>query len=274
MQKAKQLGAIAVKEGASSHPLAQYNLLKSEFEKYKTKYRHSARALERSLKEIQMCDYIFVPSDFAYQTYIDNKVAEEKLVKIPFGVDLEMFSPKKRKTGDRFRAVFVGQIGLRKGVQYLLEAWRTLGLKNAELVLRGRIMPDARKLIRHYRSKINLVTPGHGDPGQDYLKSDIFVFPSIEEGSALASYEAMASGMPVIVTQNTGSIARNGRDGFVIPIRDIKILASKIRYLYDNPDERRRMGKNARKQAEKYPWDNYGNKIVQTYQRILNERKK
>jgi glycosyltransferase involved in cell wall biosynthesis len=269
IEKAKKSGAIIVKEGASSHPLTQYKILKSEFSKYKIIYEPSKKALDRNLKEIKLADYIFVPSDFVYKSYIENKVPKEKLIKIPFGADLKKFTPNKEKSDDKFRAVFVGQIQLRKGVQYLLKAWHKLNIENSELILRGRIHPDAKKIVDYYRNKINIVTPGHGDPRKDYANSDIFVFPSLEEGSALVSYEAMASGLPVIVTFNTGSIARDKKDGFIIPIRDSDALAKKIKYFYDNPAEVKRMGKNARKQAEKYSWQNYGENIVKAYKRIM-----
>jgi len=93
---------------------------------------------------------------------------------------LSVSPPRRTREDDVFRAVFVGQIELRKGVQYLLEAWDKLNLKNSELILRGRIHPDAKDIVEHYRSRINLKTPGYGDPKQDYSRSTSS-FSSIEE---------------------------------------------------------------------------------------------
>jgi glycosyltransferase involved in cell wall biosynthesis len=271
IEKAKNTGAVIVGEGASSHPLTHSRLLYEESQKYGYPFRPSKRTdgyMKTFFKGMDLTDYVFVPSNFVYQSYLENNVPEEKLVKIPFGVDLQKFTPVKDKKDDVFRAVFVGQIELRKGVQYLLEAWSGLNLKNSELILRGRIHPNAKKIIDSYRQKINLKTPGWGDPKEDYSKSDVFVFPSIEEGSALVSYEAMASGLPIVATFNTGSVARDGIDGFVIPIRNIDILAEKIRYFYDNPEEAKRMGTNARQNIEKYNWNEYEENIVKAYRRI------
>ncbi len=269
IEKARNLGAVITGDGASSYPLTQNRLVCEEFGKYGINYRPSRLDMNLRIRSLEASDYVFVPSDFVYDSYVENGYPKEKLVKIPFGVDLERFRPVKEKEDDVFRAVFVGQIELRKGVQYLLEAWNKLKLKNSELILRGRIHPDAKRIVEHYRGRINLKTPGYGDPRQDYSRSDVFVFPSIEEGSALVSYEAMASGLPVIVSYNTGSVARDGVDGYVVPIRDVGVLAEKIQYFYDNPSEVARMGANARMQAEKYSWDRYGENIVKAYGDIL-----
>jgi len=84
----------------------------------------------------------------------------------------------------------------------------------------------------------------------------------------------MASGLPVVLTYNTGSVARDGVDGYVFQIRDVKTLAEKIQYFYDNPSEVKRMGANARSQAEKYSWDSYGRNVADAFVKIANERKK
>jgi len=180
MDKARKWGGSSSADGASSHPKTQNRLVSEEFIKYKINYRPSTLDMNLRIKGYDASDYIFVPSDFVYQSFLENGVPEEKLVKIPFGVNLERFSTEKNKGDDVFRAVFVGQIELRKGVQYLLEAWDKLNLKNSELILRGRIHPDAKDIVEHYRSRINLKTPGYGDPKQDYSRSTSS-FSSIEE---------------------------------------------------------------------------------------------
>jgi glycosyltransferase involved in cell wall biosynthesis len=271
IEKAKKLGAFIVKEAASSHPLTQSKIIESEFSKYKIKYELGKNALKRNLKDIELADKIFVCSKFVFDSYIDNGVQEDKLIKINYGVDLAKYTTKKDKKDDTFRAVFVGQIQLRKGVQYLLEAWHKLNLKNSELILRGRIHPDAKKIVEYYRGKINLSTPGHGDPANDYAKSDLFVFPSLEDGFGLVILEAMASGLPVITTKNTGGpdVIKDNKQGFITNIRDSHNLAKKIKYFYDNRNEIKRMGMNARKQAEKYSWHSYGENVVKAYEKIM-----
>ena len=114
---------------------------------------------------------------------------------------------------------------------------------------------------------------GHAsDPQRFYSQASVFVLPSVEEGSALVSYEAMACGRPIIVTQNVGSVARDGIDGFVIPIRNVDALKEKILFFYEHPDKITEMGVNARKRAEQFSWQSYGENIVQAYAKAGNAK--
>jgi len=83
--------------------------------------------------------------------------------------------------------------------------------------------------------------------------------------------EAMASGRPVIVSENTGSkdLIEDGVHGFVVPVRSPDAIAEKLQWLYDHPDEREAMGRAARRRAERQTWDLYGDRLVETYRRVL-----
>ena len=89
----------------------------------------------------------------------------------------------------------------------------------------------------------------------------------------MVQLQAMACGLPVICTTNTGGedIIRNGKEGFVVPIRDVEALKEKILYLYNNPEKCKRMGYNAKKMVrENFTWDYYGDRIIKKYKEILN----
>lgn len=83
--------------------------------------------------------------------------------------------------------------------------------------------------------------------------------------------EAMACGVPVICSTNTGGedIIRDGVDGFVVPVRDVEALKEKILYLYEHEEERRAMGRSALKRAREFTWDRYGERVVETYRNLL-----
>lgn len=273
-EKAKNLGAITIVQNASSHPRIQNILISEEYAKYNLNLKPlKEKDIKLAEKELNDADYIIVPSDFAEESFLERGFAKEKIIKIPFGVDLEKFSDKKDKKDKKFRAIFVGQVNLRKGIHYLLDAWSALNLKNAELLVIGRVMPDAEKLVKKYSNNKSIKFIGFTDLKKYYAMSDIFVFPSIEEGSALVNYEAMASGLPIITTYNSGSVARNGKDGFIIPIRDRESLKKKIKYFYKNPSQIEIMGKNARKNIENYTWEKHGERLVNIYKEILSKKK-
>lgn len=265
LEIAKSKGATTVVERASSHPKTQEKILNKEAEKYGIK-RKPERHLERSCKELEKCDYITVPSDFVKESFTEQGFDEEKLIKIPFGVDINKFSPETNHDST-FRAIFVGSVQLRKGIQYMLKAWDSLEIEDAELLVCGKIQEDAKPVVEKYKDNDSINFLGHVNE-VPYDKADIFVFPSLEEGSALVTYEAMASGLPIIVTPNTGSVARDGEEGFILPIRAPDKIAEKIKYFYENPNEIQKMGDKARKRAETYTWERYQKKLMENYKKI------
>ena len=98
---------------------------------------------------------------------------------------------------------------------------------------------------------------------------------SIEEGFAMVMPQAMACGLPIICTSNTGGedIVRDGIDGFIIPIRDVEALKEKILFMYKNPERRREMGESARLRVQSgFSWDNYGAKMIGEYRKVLAKR--
>jgi glycosyltransferase involved in cell wall biosynthesis len=269
MRKAKGLGAKTFIERASSHILEYDGLVREEYKKFGVPAEPvDRRVIKKCLQEYAECDYVLVPSEFAFNSFLEQGFDKEKLVKIPFGIDAERFRPGVKKD-DVFRILFVGQMILRKGTQYLLEAFSELNLKNSELVLKGRIQREMSSIVEKYRVQNIKFVNWVDNLTELYNSASVFVFPSIEEGSALVNYEAMACGVPVITTYNSGSLVRDGKDGFVIPIRDVEAIKEKILYFYEKPGEVERMGNSARKRIEKYTWARYGNELCKAYERAL-----
>ncbi|MDP3052552.1 MAG: glycosyltransferase family 4 protein [bacterium] len=278
LRKAKQMGAITVTERGSSHIIYQNDLLKEEYEKFGIKMRTfllpHPEVIKKELKEYEEADYISVPSSYAKRTFLEKGVPENKIIQVPYGVDLSAFR-QVPKNDNIFRVVFVGGISLRKGVHYLLQAFSELNLPKSELTLIGSINDEIKPFFKKYEGKFKWL--GHM-PQKElykyYSQGSVFVIASIEEGLALVQPQAMACGLPVICTVNTGGedIIRNGIDGFVIPIRDVEALKEKIYYLYNNPEICRKMGESAKQRVKSgFTWDDYGNKMISAYQKILEK---
>jgi glycosyltransferase involved in cell wall biosynthesis len=174
-----------------------------------------------------------------------------------------------------FRVIFVGMISLRKGIPYLIEAWNKLNLpvNTTELILVGNVQKDMATVLPKLKLKKNINFFGscnRDDLKKLYLKSDVFVLPSVEDGFGMVIGEAMATGLPVICSQNTGAseIIQNGEHGFLVPARDTQTLAEKILYCYQNPELCTQMGLAGQKQILNFNWDIYGDKIFDVYQNI------
>lgn len=221
--------------------------------------------------ERALADHILAPSPYVTRCLIENGVPANKIVQIPYGANTTMFVPSSRPR-DLFRALFVGLIGLRKGVRYLFEAWRQLDLPDAELLLVGPCDKFGKTLLASQPPNCRWVgqVPRY-EVDRWFGESDVFVFPSLAEGSALVTYEAMASGLPLITTENAGSVARDGQEGFIVPARDTAALADMIKKLFEDRDLRARMGSQARLLIERhYTWHHYRERLGIVYRAILN----
>ncbi len=195
---------------------------------------------ERELQAYQECDRIVIPSLFVKRTFLEKGIPESKLIHVPYGVSLSEFYPvpKEDKT---FRVIHCGGISLRKGVQYLLQAFYELNLPDAELWLVGSVDSEINPFLAKYESD-KIILKGQQPQNQlrwFYSQCSVFCIASIEEGLAMVQPQAMACGLPVIHTTNTGGedIVRDGVDGFCVPIRDLEALKAKILYFYENTDK-------------------------------------
>ncbi len=276
IRKANDMGAITILERGSSHVLYQTEILREEYDKLGLKPRLAyPKIIERELQEYEEVDYISIPSLFVKRTFLEKGLPEGKLIHVPYGVHLDEFRqiPKEDKV---FRVVYAGGMSIQKGVHYLLQAFSELNLPNSELLLVGGANEEIKPFFKKYEGNYKYI--GHV-PQKElykyYSQGSVFVINSIQEGLALAQPQAMACRLPVICTTNTGGedIVREGTDGFILPIRDVEALKEKLVYLYENPEICRAMGQSAKERVSKgFTWDDYGEKMIRKYERILNER--
>lgn len=159
------------------------------------------------------------------------------------------------------------------GFHYLLEAWQNLALPKSELVLVGHpVGQESLTVLERYDPELFRWIREVDDIHLMYASADVFVFPSLVEGFGMVTLEAMASGVPVIVTENANAVVRDGLDGYVIPIRDVNALQDRIRRLHDDASLRESMGEAARKRAEEFTWQRYHTGLVEILDRVLGNQ--
>jgi glycosyltransferase involved in cell wall biosynthesis len=216
-------------------------------------------------RECAEADRILVASSFAKQAFVAEGYDPEKIVAIAFGVDTARFSPPVTpRRRNRFRVLFVGHVGQRKGVSYLLQGYESFRRPDSELHLVGSFVPGAAQVYDRF-SALFLHTP-HVPQAQlpdIYRAADVFVLPTLTEGMPLVVLEAMASGLPVIATPNGPSdLIENGTDGFIVPIRNPQAIAEKLQVLYQDPELRATLGRRAREKALRFGWDVYARRAA------------
>lgn len=219
---------------------------------------------QRRLVELAMADRVLVPSDHIASTLIAHGTPATKIRVIPYAADVRRFQPDpaKRHTS-RCTFLFAGGITQRKGIRYLLEAWRRVRRPGWRLQLLGALPHDPGPLASLLDGVELLGRVGHSEVPVRMAAADVFVFPSLFEGSAVVTYEALACGLPGIVTPNAGSVLRDGVEGFLVGAGDVTELAERMETLGGNPALRAHMASAARARAERFDWPRYHAAVVE-----------
>ena len=236
--------------------------------------------IDKENLEHKISDYIVLPSYFAMQTFIDKGYKKSKLIVNHFYANTKKFK-KTNKRDSKFRVLFCGSIEPRKGIHYLIEAFSSLNLNNAELWIIGSL--DYLKQDKNFKKFINKFSCKNiiyfnsinSNKLADYFSQcSVLVLPSIADGFGLVVIQAMSCHLPVIVSDNTGAkdIIKNGENGFITKTRNINDLSEKIKYFYKNPEKTLEMGKNAFVTVQNnYTPINYGNRWIKILKKLSNQ---
>lgn len=270
---ARQAGKITILERGSSHCNEWRALMREESARFGQAFDEMYAFWQRELLEYELADYISIPSGFVKDSFLKHHVPEEKLLVNAYGVDLSAFR-QLEKTDTTFRVINVGGFNRRKGSRYLLQAFAELDLPDAEFWHVGMVSPEMQPIIAQYATD-RCVFHGHqpqGDLHKFYSQASVFALASIEEGMAMVQCQAMACGLPLICTTNTGGadlIGGDGHAGYVIPIRDVDTLKARLLHLYENRDLCAEMGMRAKARVERgFTWKDYGDRYAANIRRI------
>ena len=185
---------------------------------------------------------------FQFGNTVDNEAFRRKL---------RQSQPQSLKTSlgisDKIVVLSVSYLQKRKGVQYLIQAFRRLSPPNAVVIIvgDGEYARDLRKLAPETCRDILFV--GHDEEtAKYYALADLFVMPSFSDPWGLTVNEAMLAGLPVITTTNIGAQELIQGNGFVIPPRDADALQAALAQLLNQPDLRREMGRRSQEIIQRY----------------------
>lgn len=209
-------------------------------------------------KLCEFTDVFIVPSQFVEKGLKEFGVTQEKCQIVPYAVNDSWFKLNNRPT--RGRILFVGTAELRKGIHVLGMAAQKLSDRNYEFRVAGNV-----SVVRQHKLTQSLNFLGRiprTQVQQEYTQADIFVLPSLAEGSAEVTYEALAAGLPVITTAAAGSVVRDGIEGFIVPERNPDAIAERIEELVENRQLRSRMAAAARERAKDFSWDKYAQRLL------------
>ncbi|BCP53480.1 glycosyl transferase [Kaistia sp. 32K] len=206
-----------------------------------------------------LADHVTCASDYVREGLLQAGVGSERVSVLPYPIDLATFRflDRSARRGP-VRVGFVGGVSLRKGAPAFLEIARSFDPEIARFTMVGPVslLPER---LAPYRGRVQLTGGVPADGVRSWLESfDIFLFPSACEGSAGTVMEAMATGLPVVTTPNSGTPVRDGLEGYIHACGDVDAMKVSIERLIQNPDLRLRMGRAARQRVETMTIERYG----------------
>ncbi len=224
-------------DAGNSHPENFLTILSEEARRWNSPYPPVARHhYERSLAMMADVDYVLSASNFVAKSYLERGFKPEQILPHSRAIDLSAFKPATgaRPKNRPLTLITTGTLCLRKGSPYLFEAFRLVQKKlpGTRFVLRNILSNDFKQLLPRYRDLpvTWLETMPHAQLAAHLREADIFILPSLEDGLALTVVEALACGLPVITTLNTGAsdLIVPGRNGEIVPIRDPGAIAGAV----------------------------------------------
>ena len=269
-QEAHSLGMVTILDAPSIYHQAQDRLHGTE-----DPPDLHRRVAEVKDEEIARADHILTVSELARRTYLDAGVPPEKVHALPLGADTSLFHPAAEREEDGFTFLFAGAAIRRKGFDLLLEAFARVAAEEPDVRLRI-VGPrgDASHLLReHPRISVAGTTDQQG-LAAELRRSHCLVLPSRNDSYAMVVAEALASGVPVLVSEMVGAkdLVREGQNGWVVPVEDAGALAARMLWCVRHRDEVRAMRDECRRAAESATWPAYHERLAALIRSILHEQ--
>jgi len=267
----KAAGHFILTENMNTHQATSKDILDAEYRRLGLIPDHGIdeKSIAKECAKLELVDYVFSPSSEVTESLLRADVPSGKIIKSSYGLSQkDILLPQdiaSRPKNRELTAIFVGRIGIRKGAHLLLEYWTKAGVKG-KLKLVGNIEASARQLVEPYlnRSDVEHV-PFTIDHRSVYLNADVFLFPSLEEGSPLVTYLALGAGLASIVSPMGGDgIISHGNEGLLVGAHNADEWIDSIRKIFSDAEFRSRISHNAHNKAGEYLWDKVGRRRVES----------
>lgn len=268
LQRAKRLGLKTVTEQSIAPREITFRILAEEYDRFPGWEAGMPNAAAvgvltaREREEWALSDVILCGSEFVAGGIGECGGPRTRCTIVPYGVDARFANNEPRlRGGARLRVLTVGEVGLRKGSQYVLEAAKKLGCA-AEFRVVGQIRLRG-QAVQMLSEHLQLCGPiPRAEMQKQYEWADVFLLPSLCEGSATVVYEALSAGLPVVCTFNTGSVVRDGVEGYIVPIRNSDAIVEKLLHLANHPSVLSEMSASAIVRAKQFTLAAYRDRLL------------
>jgi glycosyltransferase involved in cell wall biosynthesis len=270
-----KIDTIKILVRGSSHIKTQSEILIEEDQRFcslfqkqkKSRLDHPSQwTIEREVREYIKSDLIFVLSSFAYRSFVDHQVLQEKLRISPLGAQLSLFRPEKNVIEHRCQRILsnqplnilmVGTFSLRKGAIDFVQIVRSTEKYDFRFRFVGAVTEDATNFLRSRCRDVEFVPrQAQSKLPNLYAEADIFIFTTIEDGYAVVISQAQAAGLPILATENCSAVdvVSNGETGWVFPIRSPDAFVERLIWCNEHRQELAAMVKQVYEQFQPRDW--------------------
>jgi glycosyltransferase involved in cell wall biosynthesis len=279
LKTAARLGIPTVLERPNAHTRFAYEVVRKECEKLGVvlspghEHAYKPRVLAKEEAEYDAAFRLLCPSDFVVQTFLDQGFSRERLTRDQYGYDESVYHSGQQVRDDRrgLTMLFVGGCAPRKGLHYALQAWlRSPASRNGKFIVAGAFVPGYAEKLSSMLAHPSVEVLGHrSDVPELMRRSDLLVLPSVEEGSALVTSEARASGCVLLVSDAAGAICRHMENALVHRVGDVDQLTEHLTLLDANRDLLEKLRGASLNTADEITWKAAGRKLLSAYKETI-----
>lgn len=279
LRAARDTGVVGLRESPNTYTAMAFRLAAEEAERLGVElprgasHRFDQRRLDREEHEFGAARAVLVPSEFVERSFAERPGPPVVTRRHRYGFDPARFPVPDLHRPDRpFTVAFVGSGEPRKGLHHALEAWNRSGVVQGggRFIVCGRIVPDYFRVVAPLLDHPSIeVRPFTDDVGAVMRDADVLVLPSVEEGSALVTYEAQASGCALLVSDASGAMMTDGQDGFVHTAGDVEALTTHLQLLAEDRRLLAAMRSSVIARREELSWSSAAVKLESIYRELL-----
>lgn len=280
IKMAARLGVPTVLERPNAHTRFAYEVVHKECERLGVRlpsnhdHAHNGEVLRVEEEEFRQADYLLCPSDFVVKSFLDRGFPPKKLLRHQYGYDERVYFPAEPLESKRgLTILFVGECAVRKGVHFALQAWlQSSACLDGTFMIAGEFLPAYAEKLAPMLLHPSVRVLGHRNDVPELMReSDVLVLPSIEEGSALASYEARGCGCVLLVSDAAGAACHHMEDALVHRAGDVDTLTRQITLLHEDRALLQRLRAESLRSAPEFTWTAAGRRLLDVYNSVLVE---
>lgn len=275
---AKQLGIPTVLERPNAHTRFAFEVVAEECDRLgielpsDQEHAFNAAKLRLEEEEYALADHLLCPSRFVEQTFLDQGVPAERLVRHGYGFDEARYFPASRVREEKqgLSVLFVGVCAVRKGLHFALEAWlQSSASQTGTFSIAGEFLPDYHAKLADMLDHPSVRVLGHRDDVPQLMRdSDVLVLPSLEEGSPLVCMEAVASGCVPLVSDRCDEVCIEN-NALIHPVGDVDTIRRQLSELHENRPRLAELREACLRLAPRLTWSVAGRRLLAAYEDVV-----